>query len=107
MKSSYSADFFLSWSVELDSNAIKCLNRGDQGTKLFNARITSRSQGTIRKNLKRMIPNNDTHVLCDFNPKSQSYQRAYKLSDLCKTTSSYQPAQELPCILRNGETVNL
>ena len=100
--------FIFSRSVELDSKAIKCLNRGDQGAKLFNAKITSqRSQGTIRKNLRQMIPHNDTHVLCDFNSKSQSYQRAYKLSDLCKTTSSNQPAQELPCILRNGETVNL
>ena len=54
-----------------------------------------------------MIPNNDTHVLCDFNTKSQSYQQAYKLSDLCKTTSLYQVPQELPCLLKNGETLNL
>ena len=99
---------FFSFSVELNSKANKCLNRGDQGAKLFNAKITSqRSQGTIRKNLRQMIPNNDTHVLCDFNTKLQSYQQAYKLSDLCKTTSTHEIAQELPCLLKNGETVNL
>ena len=54
-----------------------------------------------------MIPNNDTHVLCDFNPKSQSYKQAYKLSELCKTTSFDQAAQKLPCVLKNGETLNL
>ena len=54
-----------------------------------------------------MIPNNDTHVLCDFNTKLQSYQQAYRLSDLCKTTSAHIIAQELPCVLRNGETLNL
>ena len=107
MKSSYSADFFFSWSVELDSNAIKCLNRGDQGTKLFNARITSRSQGTIRKNLKRMIPNNDTHVLCNFNPKLQSYARAYQWYELCRTTRLTEDAKVLQCVLKDGETLNL
>ena len=54
-----------------------------------------------------MIPNNDTHVLCDFNPKSQSYERAYKLSELCKTTSLEKAAEELPCVLKNGETLSL
>ena len=99
---------FFSRSVELDSKAIKCLNRGDQGAKLFNAKITSqRSQGTIRKNLRQLIPNNDTHVLCDFNPKSQSYERAYKWFELCKTTPLYGDAKELPCVLRNGETLSL
>ena len=54
-----------------------------------------------------MIPNNDTDVLCNFNPKLQSYERAYKWSDLCKTTGRHIPAKELPCILKNGETLNL
>ena len=54
-----------------------------------------------------MIPHNDTHVLCNFNPKSQSYERAYKWFDLCKTTDISQAAQELPCLLKNGETLNL
>ena len=100
--------FFFSRTVELDSKAIKCLNRGDQGAKLFNAKITSqRSQGTIRKNLRQMIPNNDTHVLCDFNPKLQSYERAYKLSELCKTTGQDKVAKELLCVLKNGETLSL
>ena len=107
MHSSYS-NFFYSQSVELNSKAIKCLNRGDQGAKLFTAKITSqRSQGTIRKNLRQMIPHNDTHVLCDFNLKSRSYERAYKWSELCKTTYLVQNAEELPCLLTNGETLNL
>ena len=54
-----------------------------------------------------MIPNNDTHVLCDFNPKLQSYERAYKWSELCKTTSIDKVAKELPCVLKNGETLSL
>ena len=54
-----------------------------------------------------MIPHNDTHVLCDFNPNLRSYERAYKLSELCKTTSVDQVAQELPCALKNGETLSL
>ena len=54
-----------------------------------------------------MMPHNDTHVLCDFNPKSQSYERAYKLSELCKTTSLEKAAEELPCVLKNGETLSL
>ena len=107
MHSSYS-NFFYSRSVELDSKAMKCLNRGDQGAKLFTAKITSqRSQGTIRKNLRQMIPHNDTHVLCDFNLKSRSFERAYEWSELCKTTDLDQTAEELPCLLTNGETLNL
>ena len=54
-----------------------------------------------------MIPNNDTHVLCDFNPKSKSHERAYTWSDLCKTTGLQEKAEELPCVLRNGETLSL
>ena len=102
------SNFFYSLSAELNSKAIKCLNRGDQGAKLFNAKITSqRSQGTIRKNLRQMIPHNDTHILCNFDPKQQSYERAYKWSELCKTTGLDRAAQELPCLLKNGETLNL
>ena len=100
--------FFFSRTVELDSKAIKCLNRGDQGAKLFNAKITSqRSQGTIRKNLRHMIPNNDTHVLCDFNPKLQSYARAYQWYELCRTTRLTEDAKVLQCVLKDGETLNL
>ena len=54
-----------------------------------------------------MIPHNDTHVLCDYNQKTRSYKRAYEWSDLCKTTSTRNVAQELPCLLKNGETLNL
>ena len=54
-----------------------------------------------------MIPNNDTHVLCDFNAKSQSYERAYKWSELCKTTGLDKTTKDLPCVLKNGETLNL
>ena len=54
-----------------------------------------------------MIPYNDTHVFCDFNPKLQSYERAYKWSELCKTTRADLYAKELPCVLKNGETLNL
>ena len=54
-----------------------------------------------------MISHNDTHVLCDFNPKLQSYEKAYKWSELCKTTGYNKFAQELPCLLKNGETLNL
>ena len=54
-----------------------------------------------------MIPHNDTHVLCDFSPKSQSYERAYKWFELCKTTALDEYTEELPCVLRNGETLNL
>ena len=56
-----------------------------------------------------MIPNNDTHVLCDFNPKLQSYERAYKWSELCRTTDTVEvvAAKEVPCVLKNGETLNL
>ena len=100
--------FYDSRASELNSKAIKCINRGDQGAKLFNAKITSqRSQGTIRKNLRQMIPHNDTHVLCDFNLKSRSFERAYEWSELCKTTDLNQNAEELPCLLTNGETLNL
>ena len=53
-----------------------------------------------------MIPNNDTDVLCNFNPKLQSYERAYKWSDLCKTTGGDTSGKELPCVLKNGETLN-
>ena len=54
-----------------------------------------------------MIPNNDTDVLCNFNPKLQSYERAYKWSELCKTTYIQYNAMELPCVLNNGETLSL
>ena len=54
-----------------------------------------------------MIPHNDTHILCNFNPKSKSYEKAYKWSELCKTTGLDQAALELPCLLKNGETLNL
>ena len=55
-----------------------------------------------------MIPHNDTLVLCDFNPKLQSYDRAYKWSELCKTTGyDNHAAKELPCVLKNGETLSL
>ena len=56
-----------------------------------------------------MIPNNDTHILCDFNPKLQSYERAYKWSELCKTTDFGQGKKDkvLPCVLKNGETLSL
>ena len=55
-----------------------------------------------------MIPNNDTHVLCDFNPKLQSYERTYKWSELCKTTGLDRVTKkDLPCVLKNGETLNL
>ena len=63
-------------TVQLDVMAIKCLNRGDQGSKLFSAKITSqrRHGGSLRKNLNRMIPSNATHALCNFNETSRSYE---------------------------------
>ena len=54
-----------------------------------------------------MIPHNDTHVLCEFNHKSKSYERAYRWSELCKTTGTDKAAEELPCALKNGETLSL
>ena len=100
------------FSSQLDFKAIKCLNRGDHGANLFNVKITSqRSQGRIRRNLRQIIPNNDTHVLCDFDTKSQSYELAYKWSELCRTTGqddfTFEDTKELPCVLKNGETLSL
>ena len=54
-----------------------------------------------------MIPNNDTHIFCNFNPQSHSYEKAYKWSELCKTTGLDKAAKEMPCVLKNGETLSL
>ena len=57
-----------------------------------------------------MIPSNDTHVLCNYNPSTKSYDVAYKFIDLCKTTDLIvvpDVTKEIPCRLKNGQLLNL
>ena len=78
---------------------MKCLNRGDIGPELFKKKIRQ-NYGIKRRNLRRLIPSNETHVLCNRN------QTAYEIDQLCSRTLEVGNFKR-PCLIDTGETIEL